>query len=136
MHTHGTAQILPVLPVPVVPTRDVARLTTFYRVAIGFEVLQWIPGVVALLACGPLRVQLWQRPDAAPAVVRVPLTAQLSLIEVHAALARHASSLLQQRRPCVQSSRAWDFDLIDLDGNRLKFVGPQYPCQAANQART
>ena len=51
------------MAVPAVCTSNLRSSLVYYRDAWGFEVKQEVPGVLAVVQHGPVRLQLWQRPD-------------------------------------------------------------------------
>jgi hypothetical protein len=82
--------LIPTMAVPVVCTSMLRDLLAYYRDAWGFEVKQEVPGVLAVVQHGPVRLQLWQRPDAVPGNLSITLQGSVTeLFELHARLARH-----------------------------------------------
>lgn len=130
---------LPVMAAPVLCTPHLARLARFYQAA-GFRLEQQVPGVLAVLSCGVLHLQLWARADAAPGS-RSCITFEPgdgSIFDLYASLARSARALLEPAAPRLEAWGAWEFALTDIDGHRLVFaqwasdVAP--PAAAARQA--
>jgi hypothetical protein len=121
----------------VLRTPCLARLTAFYRDAIGFQVAQHIPGVVSLLRHGAFRLQLWQSAQG-PAACCIPLDRQeVCIFQLHARIARQARGLLGEAWPQLKPWGAWEFSLVDIEGNRLAFVqwavGAKLPEPAARE---
>lgn len=115
--------VLPALAVPVLRTPDLARTLAHYRKALGFQPAQHVPGVVALLRHGPLRLQLWQCAGLpGPETCRVPLDGSLAdVFDIHQRLACNARAFLDGA-PRLKPWGAWEFSLTDGEGNRLMFV--------------
>jgi catechol 2,3-dioxygenase-like lactoylglutathione lyase family enzyme len=115
-----------------------------YCGVMGFDVVQQITGVFALLRLGDLRLQLWQRgarpgrweqaldvpenwrrPDHYRVVLDSPFEVYNAL---QSAVRAHTHSLLipeHQRLsgpPRLQPWGTWEFTLTDADGNLLRFV--------------
>lgn len=115
--------LLPTMRVPALCTPNLKKLLAFYRDELGFHVLQQVPGVLALLRHGSVRLQLWQQPGAAQTIrtIRIELEED-DAFRLHARLARHERSALADEAPRLQPWGAWEFSLIDAEGNRLVFV--------------
>lgn len=114
---------LPCLPTPVLFTSDLQRLSAFYEVAAGFELLQHVPGVCATLRRAGLVLQLWARAGRSPGHSWITLEAgDPSIFELHRQLAQQAQPLLDCLAPQLSTWGAWEFGLTDIEGNRLVFV--------------
>lgn len=116
-------EILPTLAIPVLRTPRLARTVAHYRDALGFTVAQEVHGVVALLRHGPLCLQLWQHGDLPqPECCRIALDgASLDIFQCHARLAQYARPWMDVA-PRLKPWGAWEFCLLDAEGNRLIFV--------------
>lgn len=113
-------ELVPELPVPVVRTPDLRSLLAHYRDVLGFELLQHVPAVVALLRHGPVRLQLWQRAGARPACCRIALDGtDGGVFALHARLWRLGATA--SAAPRLQPWGAWEFGLGDCAGNGLVF---------------
>lgn len=106
---------------PVVHSRNLARLLAHYRATLGFELLQEITGVVAVLRKGSLRLQLWQSSDAAPRDCSILLEQRTSVFQLYADLAKVARSAMVDDCPRLRPWGAWEFTMCDPEGNRLVF---------------
>lgn len=125
---------------PIVHTPQLARAVQDYRDVMGFEVIQHITGVLALLRRGDVHLHLWQRGVGPseygafkPAHHRIAVA---QAFETHAdlvqTLKRHCKTTLagtqyphMQRlsgAPSLQPWGAWEFSLTDGDGNVLQIV--------------
>lgn len=115
--------ILPTLAVPVLRTARLARTLALYRDGLGFTVAQHIPGVLALLRHGAVQIQLWQHGTLPqPECCRVALDGlPVDIFACHAQLARSARPWLDVA-PRLQPWGAWEFCLLDSEGNRLIFT--------------
>lgn len=121
----------------VVRTPGLARAVDDYRCVFRFECQQHIPGVLALLAHGPLRLQLWacgaqpgrwEQPDPrdrpfAPAHHSVVVQ---HIHALHASLRRvlppaHAHRVPIEG-PVLQPWGAWEFAFTDGDGHQIHCV--------------
>ena len=116
-------EILPTLRIPVLRTARLARTVAHYRDALGFRVAQMVPGVVALMRHGPVCLQLWQHGDlAAPESCRIALNGVgIDIFQCHARLAASARPWMDMT-PRLKPWGAWEFCLLDAEGNRLIFV--------------
>ncbi|NML44369.1 hypothetical protein HHL11_11445 [Ramlibacter sp. G-1-2-2] len=114
---------MPVLPIPVVAAANLSLLLPHYRDVLRFRVLQEVRGVVALIQHGAVRLQLWQRSaQGEPMRCRVPLDGPSACVfRVYGALARVARSALMEDRPQLMPWGAWEFSLLDREGNQLLF---------------
>lgn len=95
---------------------------------LGFTLQQHIPGVWALLACGGLRVQLWQQLADQPLMQPVHLRVVVrDVFHLYSRLDYQAST-----RRCGAPQRtplgSWEFSLVDRDGNSLQLV--EWPSDA------
>jgi catechol 2,3-dioxygenase-like lactoylglutathione lyase family enzyme len=108
--------------IPIVRTAHLPRLVAFYVEALGFRLVQQVPHVVALLACGPVRLQLWQSPCAGGRCVLTLDGAGGNVFAVHAHLRRLGRHLLSGNGPELKPWGAWEFTLTDLDANQLVFM--------------
>lgn len=112
--------IIPAMAVPALCTLNLQRLIVYYRDVLGFDLKQAVPAVLAVVQRGPLRLQLWQRPDAIASDIRIALQGSLTeFFELHAALARHATRANEMEPPSLRPWAAWEFGLTDAEGNRL-----------------
>lgn len=113
---------LPVLPSPVLLSRDPLRLARFYVHALEFELVQHIVGVFASLRSGALPLQVWGRQDACPGRTSVLLEpGDACIFTMHRQLMRVAPALLDSRLPRRMPGGGWQFRLTDIDGNQLLF---------------
>ncbi|MBX3587009.1 MAG: hypothetical protein KF796_10205 [Ramlibacter sp.] len=114
---------LPALAIPVLRTARLARTQRLYQEALGFTLAQEVPGVVALLRHGPLCLQLWQHGQLPqPDCCRIPLDGpDLDIFQCHARLAASARAWIDDA-PRLKPWGAWEFCLLDAEGNRLVFV--------------
>ena len=119
----SVSQLLPKMRVPALCTTNLKKLLAFYRDALGFQVLQQVPGVLALLRHGSVRLQLWQQHCAAQTIrtIRIELEEE-DVFQLHTRMARHERSATADEAPRLQPWGAWEFSLIDAEGNRLVFV--------------
>jgi hypothetical protein len=116
-------ELVPSLTVPTLCTTNLARLLAHYRDELGFDVVQQIPGVVAFIRNGPASLQLWQRASGIARDCRIRLDGQdANVFRLHARLAQHARRALGEDAPMLRPWGAWEFSLIDIEGNRLTFV--------------
>lgn len=121
----------------VVRTPDLARAVADYREVLRFECRQHIPGVLALLAHGPLQLQLWacaarpgrhEQPDphARPFVPGHHSVVVEHIHALHASLRRVLPPGLTHRVPAqgpvLQPWGAWEFGFIDGDGHQIHCV--------------
>lgn len=114
--------LLPRLPIPVLRTPQLARSVAWYRAVLGFTPAQVVPGVVALLRLGPVQLQLWQTPEAAPHGCHIPLDGLgASVFECHSRMARAARAWIANA-PVLKPWGSWEFALTDGDGNHLLFT--------------
>lgn len=119
----GMTELLPVMAVPVVRAANLGMLVAHYRDTLKFTVVQEVRGVVAFVTHGPVRLQLWQSGGQTPCDCRVQLDGRgANLFQVHASLARHARAALAEQSPQLKPWGAWEFSLVDSEGNRLIFV--------------
>ncbi|MFZ4288589.1 hypothetical protein [Variovorax sp. HJSM1_2] len=107
------------------PTPALAAALQDWQQNLGFTLRQHIPGVWAMLACGGLRVQLWQQLADQPLLQPVQLRVVVrDVFHLHSRLAYQACTPLSgapQRTPLG----SWEFSLLDRDGNSLQLV--QWP---------
>jgi len=84
---------------------------------------QQVPGVLALVRHGPVCLQLWQHGDLPqPESCRIQLNgAGIDIFQCHARLARSARPWMDVA-PRLKPWGAWEFCLLDAEGNRLIFV--------------
>lgn len=116
-------ELVPAMTVPAVCTPDLTRLLAYYRDRLGFQVIQEVRGVLALIQHGPVRLQLWQRAGEFQGDCRIRLDGhQANVFQVHARLAQNARSALGEKAPRLRPWGAWEFNLTDIEGNRLIFV--------------
>lgn len=116
-------ELVPAMAVPAVCTPHLSSLLAHYRDELGFEVIQQVPGVLALVQHGPVRLQLWQRAGRFQRDCRIRLDGQdANVFQVHARLAQHARGALGEEAPSLRPWGAWEFSLTDAEGNRLIFV--------------
>lgn len=106
---------------PVVHSRNLAGLLAHYRATLGFELLQEISGVVAVLRKGSLRLQLWQSGDTSPRACSIPLERRTSVFQLYADLAKVARSAMVDDCPRLRPWGTWEFTMCDPEGNRLTF---------------
>lgn len=106
---------------PTLRTRNLQQLVTFYVEALDFRVVQLVPHVVALLSCGPLRIQLWQSKCASGRCVATLAAGRSTIFDLHAQLARYGRSLLSGP-PELRAWGAFEFSLVDLEGNQVVFL--------------
>lgn len=117
------AVLLPTLTVPVLRTADLRRLTAFYCHAMDFRLLQEVPGVLAYMAHGPVRMQLWQSAGVVRDTCRITLDGpEENVFQIYRRLSGSARALLHESAPRLKPWGAWEFALTDIDGNRLMFV--------------
>lgn len=105
----------------VVRARDLRTLLAHYRWVLGFELLQEVAGVLAIVRRGGLLLQLWQGRAHGPQVCAVPLDGEACVFRLHAELAAVARSALVEDAPRLRAWGAWEFSLCDPQGNRLVF---------------
>lgn len=116
-------ELVPAMAVPAVGTPNLAQLLAYYRDQLGFQLIQEVRGVVALIQHGPVRLQLWQRAGKLGGDCRIRLDGHdANVFQVHASLAQHARSTLGEVVPMLRPWGAWEFSLTDAEGNRLIFV--------------
>jgi catechol-2,3-dioxygenase len=116
-------ELLPLMAVPVVRASNLARLAAYYRDVLKFTIVQEVRGVVAYVAHGPVRLQLWQSASKTQGGCRVHLSGRnADLFQIHASLARHAREALLEDSPQLKPWGSWEFSLMDSAGNRLTFV--------------
>lgn len=114
--------LIPTMAIPAVCTSNLRGLLPYYRDSCGFDVKQEVPGVLAVLQRGLVRLQLWQQPAAVPRDLRITLQGSLAeFFKLHAGLARHCRPE-EAETPRLQPWAAWEFSLTDAEGNRLTFV--------------
>lgn len=115
---------MPLLPIPVVSSANLSQLLPYYRNVLRFRVLQEVRGVLALVESGAVRLQLWQRnTQGSTRRCRIPLEgAGACIFQVYGAFARVARSALVEDRPQLQAWGAWEFSLLDSEGNQLLFA--------------
>ncbi len=111
---------------PVVNTGCLAAALADYRDVMGFSVCQHIPGVLAVLRLGSLRLHLWQR--AAPTLTlhpgkpvtcyRVPCE---SVFDLYKSLANRVPERIAAA-PTLKPWGAWECEVRDGDGNVLRLV--------------
>lgn len=106
---------------PILRTRNLRQLVTFYVEALDFRVVQMVPDVVALLACGPFQIQLWQSQRASGRCLATLAAGAGTIFDLHARLARHGRSLLSGA-PQLKVWGAFEFSLVDYEGNQLVFL--------------
>lgn len=107
---------------PIVGTIDLRAAVADWCDGLGFERVQQVPGVLALLRLGMAQVQLWQCADwpaGSAAVARGELPG--GLFDLHARIARRARERLDGP-PRLHPWGAWEFSLRDAEGNRVTFV--------------
>ena len=131
-----------------VRTPDLQRAVADYTGVLGFECLQHIPGVCALVAHGPLQVQLWAS-SATPGRWERPTPGDRGFVPGHHRVevprihVLHASLRAAVLRPCRtglggckplhahrfegeaprwQPWGAWELTLTDIDGNSLHLI--------------
>ncbi len=114
------------LPVgmPVLRTPGLARALAWYGGDMGFQVLQTIPHVMAVIRRGPATLQLWQytQPVPAPGACRIQLDEQAgNAFDLYTALSRRVRGALGEA-PVLKPWGAWEFTMTDCDGSRLAFV--------------
>lgn len=126
--------LYPRMATPMLLTSDLARLVQQYHAEFGFQVVQQIPAVAALLALGPVRLQLWQGPRQAIRDCRIELAAASGQIfDLHGRLASRARSAIAAGGPHLRSWGAWEFSLCDGEAHRLIFV--EWAARAATASR-
>lgn len=108
-------------PDPVLRTRNLHQLVAFYVEALDFRVVQLVPHVAALLSCGSFQIQLWQSESASGRCVATLEADRHTIFELHARMARHGRSLLSGP-PELRAWGAFDFGLVDFEGNHLVFL--------------
>ena len=111
---------------PIVHTPHLARALPEYRDGMGFDVLQHVTGVLAVLRRGQVHLHLWQRGVSAsdygtfkPGHHRIAVS---SAFETHADLLGQSLPLSLSGTPQLQAWGAWEFSLKDSDGNVLHLV--------------
>lgn len=113
---------LSVMATPVIHASDLRALVAYYRHTLGFELMQEVPAVVALLGIGPVRLQLWQREGLKARSCHISLENGSGFIfRLYARLARQAPNALVEGAPTLRPWGAWEFILRDGQGNRLVF---------------
>jgi hypothetical protein len=123
MSSRGVADLLPVMAVPVVRASNLGLLVKHYRDVLKFAVVQEVRGVVAFVKHGPVCLQLWQSGGKTRGDCRVQLNGRgANLFQLHVSLARHARAALVEESPQLKPWGAWEFSLIDSEGNRLIFM--------------
>jgi len=105
----------------VVRARDLRTLLAHYRWVLGFELLQEVAGVLAIVRRGGLLLQLPQGRSHGPQVCPVPLDGEASPHHQPEAHDAHDASALVEDAPRLQAWGAWEFSLCDPQGNRLVF---------------
>ena len=112
------------LAIPVVRTARLADLLPDYRDRLRFRVRQQVPGVLAVLERGDVRLQLWQVQDhAGPERTVVDLDAcATNIFRLAADLVRAGGPLLATTGPCMQAWGTWTFTLLDAQGNEIVFA--------------
>lgn len=116
---------------PVVRTGDLGAALADWRDHLGFEVLQEIPGVLAILQLGQAQLQLWQRaawPQGRCEIARGELPS--GLFDLHARIARRARDRLDGP-PRLHPWGSWEVSVCDVHGNRVTFV--EWAVQAAGK---
>jgi hypothetical protein len=110
------------------PTPVLAHALQDWQQHLGFTLVQHIPGVWALLACGGLRVQLWQQAADQPPMEPVHLRVVVrDVFHLHSRLAYQARQRLSGA-PQRTALGSWEFTLADRDGNSLQLV--EWPSEA------
>jgi hypothetical protein len=122
--------------IPIVRTTHLRRLVVFYVEALGFRVLQEVPHVVALLAHGRLRLQLWQSDFAGSRCAITLDGAGATIFDVHTRLAKVGRHLLSGNAPQLKPWGAWEFTLTDLDANQLVFLQWAGSCASFSASRS
>lgn len=129
-------------------TPDLARAVNDYTSVLGFTCRQHIPGVIALVEHGPLRLQLWacgakpgpgERPDPPPRDWH-PEQLSVAVCHIQALFASLRQSILRAVRTSVNGTRslnvhrlpeggpvlqpwgAWEFSFTDIDGHTVHCV--------------
>lgn len=116
-------ELVRAMSVPAVCTPNLTQLLAYYRDQLGFQVIQEVRGVLAFVQHGPVRLQLWQWAGKFQGDRRIRLDGQdANVFQVHASLAQRARSALGEDAPSLRPWGAWEFSLIDVEGNRLIFV--------------
>jgi len=133
---------------PIVRTPDLSRTLADYTGVLGFSCRQHIPGVLALVAHGPLQLQLWAR-GAQPGRWEMPDPRELAWTPArHSVRVRHIHALhasvcqailrpvrtgvsggrpvhahrLPAAAPALQPWGAWEFAFVDIDGQVIHCV--------------
>lgn len=116
--------LVPALAVPAIRTARIAGLLPFYRDALGFDVPQHVPGTVALLRHGHVRLQLWQQPEQPmPALVRAEVQGgHAEIFALYGRLACRGQGAGLDESPRLRAWGAWEFLLTDPEGNRIVFA--------------
>lgn len=119
---------------PILRTRNLHQLVTFYVEALDFRVVQLVPHVAALLSCGSFQLQLWQWERASGRCVATLEAGTRTIFDLHARFARHGRSLLSGP-PELRAWGAFEFGLVDFEGNQLVFLqwtvgAGERPCRA------
>lgn len=127
---------------PLLITPQLARAVSHYRDEMGFEVVQHVAGVVALLRLGDVTIYLWQRASDDLVQRHAPFKPGQHRAMIACAFKVHAKAMEALKLRCVtqlagtdwpelqrlsgppqlQSWGAWEFSIIDGDGNVLHFV--------------
>lgn len=129
-------------------TPDLARAVNDYTSVLGFTCRQHIPGVIALVEHGPLRLQLWafgalpgpgERPDPHPREWH-PEQFSVAVCHIQALFVSLRQSILRAVRtgvggslslnvhrlpegaPVLQPWGAWEFSFKDIDGHTVHCV--------------
>lgn len=106
---------------PILRTRNLDQLVTFYVEALDFRVVQKVPHVAALLSCGAFQIQLWKSDCANGRCVATLAAGTHTIFDLHARMAKHGRSLLSGP-PELRAWGAFEFSLVDFAGNHLVFL--------------
>jgi hypothetical protein len=123
-----TATTAPDRMIPIVHARSLVRLLGYYRNVLRFDLLQEVPGVVAVVSKGPLQLQLWQSPAGAPRACTIPIRKRHGIFDVFADLAKVARSAFVDECPRLVPWGAWEFSMCDAEGNVLTFTERPAEC--------
>ena len=104
--------------VPNLRTPQLAQAIVFWQDVAGFALKQHIPGVLAILAQGATKLQLWQVARGSIFKAGSHRVAVKDAFATHRAMARLGRISLSGE-PQMQCWGAWEFSVTDADGNRL-----------------